>query len=155
MSRQSIDIFYMKMAYLVSERATCIRRKVGSVIVRNKIVLGTGYNGAPSGIEHCSNETCIRKKLNIPSGQQHDKCRGSHSEMNAIAQAAKNGVNIDNSTMYCTTQPCIYCAKAIVNAGIKRLVYCESYGGGMDELTSEMLKNIQVDIIPKEEIFKE
>ena len=155
MSRVSKDIFFMKLAYQYAEQSTCVRRKVGAVIVKDNIQLSGGYNGAPSGLQHCTNETCIRKKLNISSGQQHEKCRGAHGEMNAISQAAKNGVNIDGSTIYCTTQPCIYCAKAIVNSGIKRLVYCESYGNGMDELTSEMLQNIQVDIIPKEEIFKE
>ena len=134
MSRVSKDIFFMKLAYQYAEQSTCVRRKVGCVIVRNNTQLSGGYNGVPTGLQHCTDETCIRKKLNIPSGQQHEKCRGAHSEMNAISQAAKNGVNIDGSTIYCTTQPCIYCAKAIVNSGIKRLVYCESYGNGMDSI---------------------
>lgn len=140
--RESLDNFYMKMAYLVSERSTCLRRKVGAVIVKNKIVLSTGYNGAPSGIEHCSSESCVRKKLNVPSGERQELCRGSHSEMNAISQAARTGTNIDGSTLYCTTYPCAYCAKAIVNAGITRVVYTEGYP---DKLTEEMLKNIKVE----------
>ena len=154
-NRIDLDLFYLKMAYLVSERSTCIRRHVGCVIVRDSIVLSTGYNGVPRLLEHCSPNICIRNKLNIPSGEKHELCRGSHSEVNAIAQAAKNGVNIDNSTIYITTQPCIYCAKALVNAGIKRIVYCEDYGKGLDELTKEMLKNIEVVKINKEEIYKE
>lgn len=147
--RDKKDIFFIKLAYLYAEQSTCTRRKVGCVIVRDDIQLSGGYNGAPSKIQHCNNETCIRKKLNIPSGQRHEMCRGSHAEINAISQAARNGVNIDNSTMYCTTQPCIYCAKAMVNAGIKRLVYCEEYGNGLDDLTQEMLKNIEIIKIKK------
>lgn len=147
LERDSIDIFYMKMAYLTSERSTCIRRKVGAVIVRDKMVLSSGYNGSPKGIEHCTSETCIRNKFKIPSGEKHELCRGSHAEVNAIAQAAKQGINIDNATLYCTTQPCIYCAKAMVNAGIKRIVFSESYGSGFDDLTKEVLKNMQIDII--------
>lgn len=152
-NRDNIDIFYMKMAYLTSERATCVRRRVGSVITRDKMLLSSGYNGAPSGIEHCNKDTCIRLQMNIPSGEKPNLCIGSHSEINAIAQAARNGVNINNSTIYCTTFPCIYCAKAIVNAGIKRLVYCESYGNMEDPLTKKILQNITVDKITKKEIF--
>jgi dCMP deaminase len=145
MERESIDIFYMKMAYLVSTRSTCLRRKVGSVIVKDKIVLGTGYNGSVKGMKHCTSETCFRK--NVPSGEKLNNCAGAHSEQNAICQAACKGVSIEGATLYCTTQPCTYCAKAIVNSGIKRLVFCESYGNGFDDLTKEILQNIQVDII--------
>lgn len=143
--RDDIDIFYMKMAYLMSERSTCLRRQVGSVIVRDKIVLSTGYNGVPKDLPHCN--TCLRQELNIPSGQRHELCRASHAEGNAIAQAAMNGVNINGATIYCTTQPCLYCAKLIVNSGIKRLVYCEDYANGLDDLTLEMLSNIVVEKI--------
>lgn len=143
--RDDIDIFYMKMAYLMSERSTCLRRRVGSVIVRDKIVLSTGYNGVPKDLPHCN--TCLRQELNIPSGQRHELCRASHAEGNAIAQAAMNGVNINGATIYCTTQPCLYCAKLIVNSGIKRLVYCEDYANGLDDLTLEMLSNIVVEKI--------
>lgn len=145
MDRDPIDIFYLKMAYLISERSTCLSRNVGSVIVRHKTVLSTGYNGPPRGLDHC--KVCIRKHMNIPSGEKLDICRASHSEGNAIAQAAMNGVNIEGSTMYCTTQPCTYCAKLIANSGIKKLIYCEDYGNGMDELTKEMLKNVEVQKI--------
>lgn len=145
--RESIDIFYLKMAYLVSERSTCTRRKVGAVIVKDKIVLSTGYNGAPRDIEHCTTDTCIRKRLNIPSGEKHELCRGGHAEANAIAQAAMNGINIEGSTIYCTTQPCVYCSKLMANAGVKRIVYSEPYGKGMDDLTLEMLQNIKIDVL--------
>mgnify|MGYP001029677527 CR=1 FL=1 len=145
--RDSIDVFYIKMAYLASQRSTCIRRKVGAVIVRDKVVLGTGYNGAPKKIEHCNKNSCIRKKLNIPSGEKHELCRGSHAEANAIAQAAANGININGATLYCTTQPCIYCAKLCVNAGIKRIVFSEPYNNEFNDLIEEMLQNIQVDMI--------
>lgn len=144
--RESIDDFYLKAAYLVSERSTCTRRKVGAIIVRDKIILSTGYNGAPRNIEHCTTKTCIRTKLNIPSGEKHELCRGGHAEANAIAQAAMNGINIKGSTIYCTTQPCVYCAKLMANAGIERIVYSEPYGKGMDELTLEMLQNIKIEI---------
>lgn len=151
-ARESIDVFYMKMAYLMAERSTCVRRKVGCVIVRDNIALASGYNGAPSKIEHCTTDSCIRLKNNIPSGESPNKCMGSHSEVNAIANAAKNGVNINESTIYCTTFPCIYCAKTMVNAGIKRIVVCEDYGNNEDDqLTMEILKNIQVDRITKPE----
>lgn len=147
MNREELDEFYIRMAYLVSTRSTCIRRKVGAVIVKDKIVLSTGYNGAPTEISHCNSDTCIRNKLNIPSGERHEMCRGAHAENNAIAQAARKGISIEGATIYCTTQPCIYCAKSIVNSGIKRLIYSEPYGNGMDELTMEMLQNIEVKII--------
>ena len=152
MERDSIDVHYMKMAYLVSERSTCLRRKVGSVIVRDKQLLSSGYNGAPVGLPHCTSDLCMRMKLNIPSGEKPNLCRSVHSEMNAICQAAKNGVNINGATIYCTTFPCIYCAKSLVNAGIKRLVYCESYGVGEDKLTLEMLQNIQIDKMDKDSL---
>lgn len=150
--RDNIDIFYLKMAYLISERSTCVRRNVGAVIVRDKVVLGTGYNGAVSGVSHCTVDNCLR--IGKKSGENIEQCRAGHAESNAIANAAKNGVNINNATIYCTTQPCSYCAKLIVNSGIKRVVFSESYGSGFDDLTKEILQNIEVVIIDKEKIFK-
>ena len=147
MERDSIDIHYMKMAYLVSERSTCLRRHVGAVLVKDGQLLSSGYNGAPCGIEHCTEETCVRKKLNIPSGEKTELCISVHGEQNAICQAAKNGVNINGSTLYCTTFPCIACAKAMVNAGIKRIVYNEDYGDNKNDLTFKMLKNIKIEKI--------
>lgn len=150
--RDNIDIFYLKMAYLISERSTCIRRHVGAVIVRDKVVLSTGYNGAVSGAKHCTKETCLR--IGKKSGEKIEQCRAGHAESNAIANAAKNGVNINGATLYCTTQPCSYCAKLIANSGIKKLIFSEPYGDSFDDLTKEILQNIEIEIITKDEIFK-
>ena len=146
--RESIDSFYIRMARFISERSTCTRRKVGAIIVRDKMVLGVGYNGVPSKIKHCTKETCIRTRLNIPSGERHELCYGVHSEANAIATAAKNGVNINNSTLYCTTYPCAYCAKIIVSSGISKVVYSEGYP---DELSKTIMQNIEVVKYEEEE----
>ena len=124
------DHRFMEMAKLVSTWASCYQeeRKVGAVIVKDKRVMTTGYNGAPAGIRTCVERgECLRKKLGIPSGTRHEMCYAVHAEQNAIIQAAKLGVNIDGSTLYCTHQPCILCAKMIVNAGIVRVVYHSGY----------------------------
>lgn len=124
------DHRFMEMAQLVSTWASCYQqeRKVGAVIVKDKRVMTTGYNGAPSGVKTCVERSeCLRKKLGIPSGTRHEMCYAVHAEQNAIIQAAKLGVNIDGSTLYCTHQPCILCAKMIVNAGIVRVVYHSGY----------------------------
>ena len=124
------DHRFMEMAQLVSTWASCYQeeRKVGAVIVKDKRVMTTGYNGAPAGIRTCVERgECLRKKLGIPSGTRHEMCYAVHAEQNAIIQAAKLGVNIDGSTLYCTHQPCILCAKMIVNAGIVRVVYHSGY----------------------------
>lgn len=147
--REPLDIFYLKMAYFIAERSTCVRRKVGAVLVKDRMVLSSGYNGAPKNVEHCTPETCIRTQLSIPSGERQEMCIGAHAEMNAIAQASYNGICTKDATIYCTTQPCLYCSKAIINAGIKRIVYCEGYGTGMDELTQKILSNIEVVRIDK------
>ena len=120
--------YFMNITYLVSERSTCTRRRVGAVAVKDKRILATGYNGAPAGVSTCVERgECLRKKLGIPSGTRHEMCYAVHAEQNAIIQAAKLGVNIDGSTLYCTHQPCILCAKMIVNAGIVRVVYHSGY----------------------------
>lgn len=124
------DHRFMEMAQLVSTWASCYQeeRKVGAVIVKDKRVMTTGYNGAPAGVRTCVERgECLRKKLGIPSGTRHEMCYAVHAEQNAIIQAAKLGVNIDGSTLYCTHQPCILCAKMIVNAGIMRVVYHSGY----------------------------
>ena len=124
------DHRFMEMAQLVSTWASCYQeeRKVGAVIVKDKRVMTTGYNGAPAGVSTCVERgECLRKKLGIPSGTRHEMCYAVHAEQNAIIQAAKLGVNIDGSTLYCTHQPCILCAKMIVNAGIVRVVYHSGY----------------------------
>ena len=124
------DKRFMEMARLVSTWSSCFQpcREVGAVIVRDKRVMTTGYNGAPAGVSTCVERgECLRKKLGIPSGTRHEMCYAVHAEQNAIIQAAKLGVNIDGSTLYCTHQPCILCAKMIVNAGIVRVVYHSGY----------------------------
>lgn len=143
--RDNIDIYFMKMTYLISERSTCLRRKVGCAIVKNNQIISAGYNGVPTKLPHC--KTCLRQELNIPSGEKSELCKACHAEQNAITCAAKNGINIENSTIYCTTQPCLTCAKMIVNAGIKRIVFCEDYSKGFDDLTQFILQNILVQKI--------
>ena len=126
--RMSKDKYYLNIADAVLDRSTCLRRKYGAIIVKNDEILSTGYNGAPAGVSTCVERgECLRKKLGIPSGTRHEMCYAVHAEQNAIIQAAKLGVNIDGSTLYCTHQPCILCAKMIVNAGIVRVVYHSGY----------------------------
>ncbi len=133
----------MDIASLVAKRSTCRRRAVGAVIVKNRRILSTGYNGAPSGIRHCIEVGCLREELKVPSGQCHELCRGIHAEQNAIIQAAFHGVSIKDSTLFCTNLPCSICAKMIINAGITRIYYHSGYA---DKMSEEMLKeaNIQV-----------
>jgi len=136
MPRPSWDEYFMEITNLVSRRSTCLRREVGAVLVKDKNILATGYNGAPSGIAHCLDVGCLREKLRIPSGERHELCRGLHAEQNAIIQAAKHGTNIEGATLYCSTMPCIICTKMIINAGIGRIVYKEGYA---DQLAAEMI----------------
>jgi dCMP deaminase len=136
MNRPSWDEYFMEITRLVARRSTCLRRQVGAVIVKDRNILATGYNGAPSGVAHCIEVGCLREKLKIPSGERHELCRGLHAEQNAIIQAAKHGTNIDGANLYCTTMPCIICSKMIINAGIRRIVYQEGYA---DDLAAEMI----------------
>ena len=136
--------YFMQIAELVSSRASCVRRKVGAVIVKEKQILATGYNGVPSKIHHCSESECIRNLQNIPSGQRHELCRGLHAEQSAIIQAAVHGVSIAEAELYCTTQPCIVCAKMIINARIRRVYFEGSYP---DTLSLDMLKEGCIELI--------
>ena len=131
----------------MSKRSTCLRRKVGAVIVKDKQILTTGYNGAPRGLFHCLEVGCLREKNKIISGERQELCRGLHAEQNAIVQAALCGVSIAGSTLYCTNQPCITCAKMIVNSGIKKIIYRDIYP---DKLARELLKEAGVMEIPYE-----
>jgi dCMP deaminase len=133
----------MEITHLVARRSTCLRRQVGAVLVKDKNILATGYNGTPTGIAHCLDVGCLREKLAIPSGERHELCRGLHAEQNAIIQAAKHGTNIDGATLYCTTMPCIICTKMILNAGITRIVY---EGGYADTLAAEMIAESGVEM---------
>ena len=126
----------MKITHDVAERSTCLRRHVGAIIVMEKRLLATGYNGAPSGLRHCLETGCLREKMNIPSGERQEVCRGLHAEQNAIIQAAQYGVSIRGSMLYSTTQPCVTCAKMIMNAGITKVVYEGDYP---DAFSLEML----------------
>ncbi|HOA42663.1 MAG TPA: cytidine/deoxycytidylate deaminase family protein, partial [Bacillota bacterium] len=137
MNRPDWDEYFMQMAEVAEQRSTCTRRKVGAVIVKDKRIMATGYNGVPTGIQHCEKRGCLREQLQVPSGQRHELCRGLHAEQNAIIQAAYLGQSIDGGTLYCTTQPCVICAKMLINAGIKRIVIKEGYP---DELAREMLE---------------
>ncbi|MDD2295368.1 MAG: cytidine/deoxycytidylate deaminase family protein [Eubacteriales bacterium] len=144
--RPSWDEYFMEMAQVVRKRSTCLRRSVGAVIVMDHRIMTTGYNGVPVGIEHCETRGCLREELQVPSGERHELCRGLHAEQNAIIQAAYLGQRIAGATLYCTTQPCVICAKMIINAGIRRVVIQETYP---DELAEAMFREagIRVDVM--------
>ncbi|MBM4272192.1 MAG: cytidine deaminase [Deltaproteobacteria bacterium] len=141
--RPSWDQYFMDIAELVSKRSTCIRRSVGAVLVRDRRVLATGYNGAPSGLKHCLEVGCLREQLSVPSGERHELCRGLHAEQNAIIQAALHGVSVNGATLYCTNHPCIICAKMIINAGIDTVVVREEY---RDKLAEDMLREAGISV---------
>ncbi|PLX79848.1 MAG: cytidine deaminase [Desulfuromonas sp.] len=134
--RPSWDQYFMEITRLVASRSTCLRRQVGAVLVKDKHILATGYNGTPAGISHCEQTGCLREKLQVPSGERHELCRGLHAEQNAIIQAAKHGVDISTSTLYCTDSPCIICSKMLINAGIEQIIYLRGYP---DQLSRDML----------------
>ncbi|MBN1192342.1 MAG: cytidine/deoxycytidylate deaminase family protein [Coriobacteriia bacterium] len=143
MTRPSWDEYFMAITDQVAGRATCVRRRIGAVLVKDKRILATGYNGAPAGLAHCDEVGCLREQRGIPSGTQHELCRGIHAEQNAVIQAARHGIAIDGSTVYCTHQPCVLCAKILINAGVTEIVYREAYP---DELATEMLDEAGVRI---------
>ena len=136
MTRPDWDTYFMEIAQVVCKRSTCLRRSVGAVLVKNKQILATGYNGTPKGLPHCAEVGCLREQLKVPSGQMHELCRGIQAEQNAVIQAAVHGVSIDGATVYCTHQPCVVCTKILINAGIKRIVYANPYP---DKLAEEMM----------------
>lgn len=133
----------MDITFLVAKRATCRRRQVGAVLVKDKRILSTGYNGAPMGLAHCLDIGCLREQNNIPSGERHELCRGLHAEQNAIIQAAYHGVSVNDSILFCTNLPCIICLKMIINAGIKKIVYKDGYA---DELSYDMIKESGIEL---------
>uniref|UniRef100_A0A7C4YIV7 Cytidine deaminase n=1 Tax=candidate division WOR-3 bacterium TaxID=2052148 RepID=A0A7C4YIV7_UNCW3 len=145
MSRPDWDEYFMSITELVSSRSTCLRRKVGAIIVKGKRILTTGYNGPPEGVKHCDElGGCLREKLNIPSGERMELSRAVHAEQNAIIQGAKYGIDISGGTMYVTNHPCFICAKMIINAGIKKIIYKEGYP---DEYAKEILKEAGVEVV--------
>ena len=142
--RPSWDNYFMAITDLVASRSTCLRRKVGAVLVKEKRILCSGYNGAPSQVPHCNETGCLRERLNVPSGEKHELCRGVHAEQNVIIQAAFHGIPVAGAYLYCTTQPCSICAKMIINAGIVRVYYKEGYD---DPLSLEMFDQAGVELI--------
>ncbi|MHA1671208.1 MAG: deoxycytidylate deaminase [Promethearchaeota archaeon] len=143
--RISKDYYFMRIADVVSLRSTCIKRKVGAVLVKDSHILSTGYNGAPAGFNHCTPETCLRK--NLEPGEQPELCRGVHAEINCIIQAAIHGTSIKGeTTLYSTTFPCMSCLKLIINAGINRLVYKQDYNME-NKVKEEMVKESKLDIM--------
>jgi dCMP deaminase len=141
--RPSWDEYFMSIANMVRQRSTCLRRQVGAVVVKDKRILATGYNGAPKGMRHCSELGCLRDREEIPAGQRHELCRGIHAEQNAIVQAAAFGVCINDATLYCTHFPCVLCTKMMINAGIRKLVVDHHYP---DELSKSMLVEADVEV---------
>ncbi len=138
MNRPSWDEYFMKMAQLAASRSTCLRRQVGAVIVKDRHVIATGYNGAPKGLPHCADiGGCLREQLGVPSGERHELCRALHAEQNAIIQAATLAQSIEGATIYVTNQPCSICAKMIINAGIERIVVEDGYP---DKMAQDMLR---------------
>lgn len=142
--RPSWDEYFMEIVELIKSRSTCLRRQVGALIVKEKRILATGYNGAPMNCSHCSEVGCIRDQLQIPSGQRHELCRAIHAEQNAIVQAAYAGTSVKDGTMYVTHQPCVLCAKMIINAGIGKIVFKGDYP---DDLAMELLKEAGIRVV--------
>ena len=133
----------MTIAKVVTKRSTCLRRQVGAILVREKRVLATGYNGAPAGLKHCEEVGCLRKDTSVPSGERHELCRGLHAEQNAIIQAAYHGISIVGSTLYCTNKPCVICSKMLINAGVRKILFEEGYN---DPLADQMLAEAHIKI---------
>lgn len=142
--RPSWHDYFMGICDLVATRSTCTRRKVGAVLVKDKRILCTGYNGAPAKVSHCRETGCLRAQLNVPSGEKHELCRGVHAEQNAIIQAAYHGIQVSGAILYCTNQPCSICAKMIINAGIKTVYYNDGYD---DALTLDMFDRANVELV--------
>jgi dCMP deaminase len=143
-ARPTWDEYFMQIVELVKTRSTCLRRQVGALIVKDKRILASGYNGAPTGCKHCSETGCLRDQLNIPSGERHELCRASHAEQNAIAQAAYSGTSIKGATLYVTAQPCVLCAKLAINAGIHKIIFRGDYP---DKLSLDLLQEAGIRVI--------
>ena len=142
-TRPDWDTYFMEIATTVTKRSTCLRRQVGAVLVRDRRILATGYNGAPQNLQHCSETGCLREKLSVPSGERHEICRGLHAEQNAIIQAALHGISTKDSVLYTTDHPCSLCAKMVINAGVVELVTQKNYP---DDLSKEILADAQIKV---------
>lgn len=132
-TRLPIDKYFMDIAFKVAERGTCLRRRVGAIAVKDKRILATGYNGAPSGLSHCAETGCVREKLAVPSGERHELCRAVHAEQNVIVQAARHGISLEGASLYCTTFPCSICTKMLINCGIREIFYVAGYRDALSE----------------------
>jgi dCMP deaminase len=143
-ARPSWDKYFLEISKLVSLRSTCMRRAVGVVLVKDKRILSTGYNGSPSGLKHCDEVGCWRERLGVPSGERAELCRGLHAEQNAIIQAAYHGVPIRGSILYSTNLPCSICVKMLINAGIEKVIYLEGYP---DQLAKQLLRESNIEVI--------
>ncbi len=144
--RPGWDEYFLQLAGLVASRSTCLRRQVGAILVRDDRIISTGYNGAPRGLKHCLETGCLREKEGIPSGQRYELCRGVHAEQNAIINAAFYGVATEGATIYCTNQPCLICARMIINAGIVKVVH---QGNFDDKLALEFLDEAGIELVHK------
>ena len=143
-SRPSWEEYFMSITELVAQRSTCLRRKVGAILVRDKRIIATGYNGAPSGIRHCLDVGCMREQQGIPSGERHELCRGLHAEQNAIIQAALHGIEVAGATLFCTNMPCSICSKMLINARIERIYYREGYA---DMLSASLMSEAGIPLV--------
>jgi len=144
LTRPSWPQYFMDIASMVAKRSTCLRRQVGAILVKDKRILATGYNGAPAGLSHCEDVGCMRLNSSIPSGERHELCRGLHAEQNAIIQAAYHGISIAGSTLYCTNKPCVICSKMIINAGIEKVVFLDGYD---DPLADRILQEGNIEVV--------
>jgi dCMP deaminase len=142
-NRPSWDEYFMDITGIVASRSTCLRRRVGALLVKEHRIVATGYNGAPAGIRHCLETGCLREKLGIPSGQRHELCRALHAEQNVLIQAARHGISVADSVLYCTNMPCLICAKMIINAGVRAVVYAEAYD---DEMSVAMMNEAGLEL---------
>ena len=143
MLRPSWPEYFMAITKLVATRSTCLRRHVGAILVKDKRILASGYNGAPSGLRHCEEVGCLRANSSVPSGERHELCRGLHAEQNLILQAAYHGISIKDAILYCTNKPCVICTKMIINAGITKIYYEDGYD---DPLSDQMLNEAGLEI---------
>jgi len=142
--RPSWDEYFLELLQVIKTRSTCIRRQVAAIIVKDKHILSTGYNGAPVGLAHCDEVGCVREANNVPSGERHELCRGIHAEQNAIVQAAIHGASIKGGHIYITHSPCVQCSKMIINAGIKKVIFSGDYP---DKLSMEMLGEAGIELV--------
>ncbi|NLU49075.1 MAG: cytidine deaminase [Syntrophomonadaceae bacterium] len=142
--RPSWDEYFLELAEMVAKRSTCVRRHVGAVLVKEERIIATGYNGAPQGLTHCLDAGCLREEKGIPSGYRYELCRGVHAEQNAVINAARYGVSTLDSVLYCTNQPCVLCARMLINAGVKKIVH---RGDFQDDLAVQFLREAGVELL--------